>query len=152
MFCSKCGQEQASQSVRFCSRCGFKLNFLEEALAKRLIKMAMYLVITICAIIGWGSITAGPGYVQVRFIITLIAAITFYLLFSRDLKHIFHRLFSQNIEEIKQVTPSSQESALPPAQTIPVRTLGSHRVNTSEMVQPPSVTEQTTILLDKNKR
>jgi len=151
MFCPKCGQEQASESVRFCSRCGFKLNSLEEALAKRLIKMAMYLVLTICAVIGWGSITAGPGYMQVRVIITLIAAITFYLLFSRDLKHIFYKLFSQNIERIKQVTSASQESALPPAQSMPVP-IRSHRVNIAEMVQPPSVTEQTTILLDKNKR
>ena len=152
MFCPKCGQEQASESAHFCSRCGFKLNTLEEPLASRLIKMAMYLVLTICAITGWGSITAGPAYMQVRIIITLIAAMTFYLLFSRDLRHIFYKVFSQNIEQIKQVTPASRESALPPAQSIPVPTLGSHRVNTAEMVQPPSVTEETTRLLDRNKR
>lgn len=152
MFCSKCGQEQASESVRFCSHCGFKLNAVEEALVTRLIKMVMYLVLTICAIIGWGSITAGPNYMQVRVIITLIAAITFYLLFSRDLKHIFYQLFSQNSEQIKQIAPASQEPALPPAQSIPVPTLGAYRVNTAEMVQPPSVTEQTTILLNKNRR
>lgn len=80
----------------------------------------------------------------------LIAGITFYLLFSRDLKHIFHKLFSQNIEQqLKQLAPASKESGLPPAQSMPVPTLGSHRVNTAEMVQPPSVTEQTTLLLDK---
>jgi hypothetical protein len=89
---------------------------------------------------------------QVRVIITLIAAITFYLLFSRDLKHIFHKLFYQNIDQIKQVTPATQESALSPAQSNPLLTLGSHRANTAEIVQPPSVTEQTTISLDKNKR
>ena len=144
MFCPKCGQEQASESVRFCSRCGFKLNTAEETLTKNLIKMAMYLVLALCAIIGWGS-----GYGEVRLIITLIAAITFYLLFSRDLKHIFHKLFSQKIESREQVTPASQEPALLPAQSMPVPTLGSHRVNTAEMVQPPSVTEQTTTLLDK---
>ena len=152
MFCPRCGQEQASESVRFCSRCGFKLSTAEEPLAKRLIKMAMYLVLTICAIAGWGSFTAGPAYMQVRVIITLIAAVTFYLLFSRDLRHIFYKLFSQDIEQIKRVTPAGQESALPPARSNPVPTLGSHRVNTAEMVQPPSVTEQTTIPLDRNKR
>ena len=62
MFCPKCGQEQAFESVRFCLRCGFKSNTVEEGLAKRFIVMAMYLVITICAMFGWGSITAGPGY------------------------------------------------------------------------------------------
>jgi hypothetical protein len=151
MFCSQCGQQQASQSVRFCSRCGFKLNTIEAGLAKRLIMMAMYLVITICAIIGWGSITTGPAYMQVRVIITIIAAITFYLLFSGDLTHIFKKLFSQNIEQNKRIAPAREEAALPPAQSIAVPTLGSHRVNTAEMVQPRSVTEQTTILLDKKK-
>ena len=151
MFCSKCGQEQPSESVHFCSRCGFKFNTIEEGLVKRLILMAMYLVITICAIIGWGSITSGPAYMQIRVIITIIAAITFYLLFSGDLTRIFNKSFAQNIERNKQIAPASQETALPPAHSIPVTSLGSHRVNTAEMVQPPSVTEQTTILLDKNK-
>ena len=151
MFCSKCGQEQASKSVHFCSRCGFKLNTIEGVLAKRLVLMAMYLVITIFAIVGWGSITSGPAYMQVRVFITIIAAITFYLLFSGDLTHIFNRLFAQNIERNKYLAPVSQETALPPAHSIPVPSLGSQRGNTAEMVQPTSVTEQTTGLLDKNK-
>jgi hypothetical protein len=151
MFCSKCGQEQASESVRFCSRCGFKLSANEKGAAKRLLTMAMYLVITLFAIIGWGSITSGPGYMQARVIITIIAAVTFYLLFSDDLTNIFNRLFAKKAEQEKQLAPAEQQTALPPAHSIPVPSLGSHRVNTAEMVQPPSVTEQTTILLDKNR-
>jgi len=61
MFCSKCGQERASESVRFCSRCGFKLSDAEEPLAKRLIEMTLYLVLTIFAMIGWASVTSGPS-------------------------------------------------------------------------------------------
>jgi hypothetical protein len=152
MFCSRCGQEQASEFVRFCSRCGFKFGPTEEGLVKSLIKMAMYLVITICALIGWGSITAGPGYMQTRVVITLIAAITFYLLFADDLARIFSKLFSLNVEEEKRIAAARQESALPPSHSFPVPSSGLHRVNTAEMIQPPSVTEQTTILLDKNKR
>ena len=151
MFCSKCGLEQASESMNFCSRCGFKLSTIEEGLAKRLIMMAMYLAITICAIFGWGSVTAGPAYMQTRVIIAIIAAVTFYLLFSGDLTHTFKKLFSQKLEQKKQIAPVSQETALPPAYSIPVPSLGTHRVNTAEIVQPPSVTEQTTVLLDENK-
>ena len=151
MFCSKCGQEQVSASARFCSRCGFELNPAEDALAKRLVKMAMFLILMICAIMGWGSFTSGPGYMQVRGIITLIATITFYLLFSRDLKHILGQLFPHHVDPIKQITPASQELALPPAQSIAVPSLGRQRVNTAEMVSPPSITEQTTTLLDKYK-
>jgi len=148
MFCPNCGQEQASESVRFCSRCGFRLNGFEEAITKRLIMMAMYLALTICAMAGWASITSGPGYMQVRVIITLIAAITFYLLFARDLKRIFHKLYSQNIEHVK---PASSESDLQSLQSATLPALGSRRVNTAEMVQPASVTEGTTVLLDKNR-
>jgi hypothetical protein len=152
MFCPRCGQEQASETMRFCSRCGFKVHNVDDGLATLMIKIALFLVLAVCAIIGWGSITAGPNYMQVRVIITLIAAITFYLLFSRDLRRSFYRLFSQNIDQIKELTPSIQQSALQPAQSTPVPALGSHRVNTAEMLQPPSVTEQTTVLLDRNKR
>ncbi len=152
MFCPKCGQEQASESVRFCSRCGFKLNIVEEPLAKRLIEMTMFLVLAACAIMGWASITSGPGYMQVRVFTILIAVITFYLLFPRDLKHILNKLFSQDIEHIKQITPASEKPVLPPAQSIPVSDLAPHRVNTAGMVPPPSITEQTTTLLDESNR
>ena len=152
MFCPKCGQEQASESVRFCSRCGFKLNMDEEPQARSLIRMALFLVLAVCAIMGWASITAGPAYMQIRVITTLISVITFYLLFSRDLKHIFNKLFSQNTEQVKQFTPAFEKPVLPPAQSIPVSARGPHRVNTAEMVQPPSITEQTTTLLDKGNR
>jgi uncharacterized protein (DUF983 family) len=152
MFCPKCGQEQASESVRFCSRCGFKLNIVDEPLAKRLVKITMFLVLAVCAIMGWASIASGPNYMQLRLITTLIAVITFYLLFSRDLKHIFHKLLSQDIEHIKQITAAGERAVLPPAQSIPVSALGPQRVNTAEMVPPPSITEQTTTRLDKSKR
>jgi uncharacterized protein (DUF983 family) len=151
MFCPKCGQGQVSESVRFCSSCGFKLNIEEEPLATRMIKMALFLVLVACAIMGWASVTSGPGYWQVRVIITLISVISFYLLFSRDLKHIFDKLFTQNIELEKQITIAAEKPFLPPAQSMPVSAFVPHRVNTAEMVQPPSVTEQTTTLLDKSE-
>ena len=151
MFCSRCGQEQVSESVRFCSRCGFQLNAAEKMLAKPLLIMAMYLVMTICAIIGWGSITSGPQYMQVRIIITILAAINFYLLFSRDLKNIFNKLFSQSVEGKRRGALTDQEIALPRAQSIPMP-LRPRRVSTAEMVQPPSITEHTTVLLDRHDR
>lgn len=151
MFCTKCGQQQVSESVHFCSRCGFKLNSSQDGLAKRLISMAMFLVIAICAIGGWGSFTAGPAYMQIRGIITIVAAIAFYLLFSADLAHILNKLLARNIELDRQNASASEQSALPPAHSVPVPSFESHRVNTAEMLPPPSVTEQTTTLLDKNK-
>src|ERR1044071_2217598 len=129
MFCTKCGQEQTSESVRFCSRCGFKFSNTEERLSKRLIMMAMYLVITICAIIGWGSITAGPGYLQVRVLTTLIAATTFYLVFCGVLMNIYSILCADNIHEVGQLAPASDTSALRGADSTASPPLGSHRVD-----------------------
>lgn len=145
MFCAKCGQEQASESVSFCSSCGSKLHSIEEPIAQRLIKMAMFLLLAACAVMGWASFTAGPAYMQVRIIISLIAVVAFYLLFSRDLKHLFNKLFSENIDLI---SPASKNSGLPPAQGVAVSSLGPRRVNTAEMVPPPSITDRTTSLLD----
>jgi hypothetical protein len=42
-------------------------------------------------------------------------------------------------------------SALPPAQSIPVPSFAPRRMNTAELAQPPSVTENTTRLLDEEK-
>jgi hypothetical protein len=128
------------------------LNASDDGLAKRLITIALYLVVTLCAILGWGSITAGPAYMQIRVIIAIIAAVTFYLLFAGDLKHVFGKLSGRDIQRNKQIAADHQQTALPPAHNIPVASLGSQRVNTAEMLQPPSVTEQTTTLLDKDKR
>jgi hypothetical protein len=125
------------------------LNPIKDPLAKRLILIALYLVITICALNGWASVTNGPGYMQIRAITTIIAAIAFYLLFSGDLKQIFNLLFGRHTERNKQIAPPAQETASLPTHSIPVPSLESRRVNTAEMVPPPSVTEHTTILLDK---
>ncbi len=35
MYCPQCSQEQVSEQVRFCSRCGFQLNVVKELLAAR---------------------------------------------------------------------------------------------------------------------
>lgn len=138
MFCPKCGQEQASESLRFCARCGYKLNAVEQGVVKRLVGMAMYLLLTAAAIFGWGSFSSTPSYMQIRFLITALAAVTFYLLFSQDLKRQFNKL-----------REPTQESAFPPGAK-PLASLQPHRTSTAEMVSPPSVTEQTTTLLDRS--
>ncbi len=33
MFCPRCGQEQASEEIRYCSRCGFQLGLIARILA-----------------------------------------------------------------------------------------------------------------------
>ena len=58
--------------------------------------------------------------------------------------------------EASPVTPAQlsgrpRVSALPPPQSIPVSDFAPRRMNTAELSQPPSVTENTTRLLDEEK-
>lgn len=50
-----------------------------------------------------------------------------------------------------QLNASMRGSALPPPQSIPVPDFTGRRANTAELVTPPSVTENTTRLLDEDK-
>src|SRR5918911_550327 len=50
-----------------------------------------------------------------------------------------------------QLNTGARVSALPPAQSIPVPNFTPRRVNTAELTRPPSVTENTTRLLDEEK-
>jgi hypothetical protein len=147
MFCQNCGEQRASESVHYCPRCGVKLNDAGLS-AKRLFALVLFLVITAFAIFGWSSFTAGPAYMQIRLVVGLIAAIAFYLLFWPDLKRGFMQLLASD-KNWDRMKSAIDRSALPP-QRGSVPALPSRRVNTAEMVQPPSVTEQTTVLLDKN--
>jgi len=77
---------------------------------------------------------------------------------------LYAALFEKGVAQSKQyvpeyappVTPAqlnsgARVSALPPPQSIPVSDFTPHRMNTAELVQPPSVTENTTRLLDEEK-
>ena len=70
---------------------------------------------------------------------------------------LYSRLFVEEISPIKgqRAQPSalgamSAGSALPPASNIPMHGFAGQQVRTAELAQPPSVTEHTTRLLDKD--
>jgi hypothetical protein len=50
---------------------------------------------------------------------------------------------------ITQVSAAARRQALPPVQSTPLAGRGSWRSQTAELAQPPSITEHTTNLLDK---
>lgn len=68
---------------------------------------------------------------------------------------LYSRIFGEEILPAvnRQARPSRLETpldslALPPASGVRVNSVGGQRVRTAELVQPPSVTENTTRLLD----
>ena len=181
MYCPQCGQEQASSEMRFCSRCGFALGGVSDLLARGGVPAAAtpqagrtgpqvrglsprqkgtraglmqmlsgLLVVPVIAILshnifGWEGL-----------IIPLAALITF---IGGLLRIIYARLYEDDTPEMlpealpapAHLSARARVSALPPQQSVPARSFAPRRANTAELVPPPSVTENTTRLLDEDK-
>jgi hypothetical protein len=166
MFCPACGQQQASNSIRFCSRCGFSLDSISELLTDGGASKALRKGVRQGVILMLSAFVLAPllGYilthdtVRARFI-----PYCMFLFFIAALMRILYALFFEgNPSRWKARTSESgsfaaahlgsnaREAALPPGQTIPM-TGWPQRVTTAEVVQPPSVAESTTKLLDNEK-
>lgn len=167
MFCPKCGQQQLSENVRFCSRCGFQLGGVKELLANNGIletleataqknphsprqkgmrfgaKMIFFSAVLMPFIIGLSIAADGPGFL-------IIPATVFFIGLARLL---YALMFDENTQPSKlhpdQLSAIRHNRALPPSPVHRVTDSVSRRPDTGEMVQRPSVTEHTTELLDK---
>jgi hypothetical protein len=178
MHCPQCGQQQASDQLRFCSRCGFPLdgviqllgnggvlpqsfvdkkgrNISPRSLGIRHGAMLMLLTLLVVPVI---SILAVNFTHQARILIPLSAMLCF---IGGLLRIIYALLFEEDVQRVKlppapSYTPPAMPSqlgstvhgtALPPPQGTPVSSWRP-RADTAELVRPPSVTENTTRLLD----
>ncbi|HKQ99376.1 MAG TPA: zinc ribbon domain-containing protein [Pyrinomonadaceae bacterium] len=183
MYCPQCGQQQASNEMRFCSRCGFPLGGVVELLARGgvfgsntegveeqghsprrngvrqgvMLMLIGTVVVPILAIIN--------SFQHQTTLLDILVPLSAVIFFAGGLMRILYAvLFEKGASASK---PSSQEyappaqpaplnastrvSALPPAQSIPAQDFAPRRMNTAELVTPPSVTENTTRLLDEEK-
>jgi hypothetical protein len=93
----------------------------------------------------------GPQAGQMVMFSSIAAALTLLFLLSCRPWRLIHRVFSQDREQVKQVNSASGEYALPPPQSIAATDFRTQRVKTAETVQPLSVTEHTTRLLDSKR-
>ena len=170
MYCPNCGQQQISEEMRFCSRCGLALSELAEWLAggrlslkrddepkqttalsprRKGIRRAgklMFFSAVLFPIFLVFSAAIGEGAPMV---------IPFLLLFVSLVMMLYARLFSDNNPPVnmKGGQPStlgsvSTRGSLPPATTTAIPSAGRQQVRTNELAQPPSVTEHTTRFLD----
>ncbi|MEA2176157.1 MAG: hypothetical protein QOD00_3749 [Blastocatellia bacterium] len=181
MHCPQCGQQQASDQLRFCSRCGFPLdgviqllgnggilptsfvdkkgrNISPRSLGIRHGAMLMLLTLLVVPIV---SILAVNFTHSARILIPLSAMICliggllrviYALLFEEDVQRVKpHPTLSQHVPPIVSslsgATATHGAAALPPQQSTPVSNWRP-RADTAELVRPPSVTENTTRLLD----
>ena len=171
MYCPNCGQQQISDEMRFCSRCGLALSGLAEWLAggslsaqptvevpqvsadsprrkgiRRAAKLMFFsgVLFPIFLVISLAVDEAGPIVLPLLiFFVSLVMML-------------YARLFSDNTAPvvIKQAAQTSvlgstpARGSLPPPTSTPIPAAPRHQVRTNELAQPPSVTEHTTRLLD----
>lgn len=180
MYCPQCGQQQASGVVRFCSRCGFPLDGVIQLLTtggmvpvyhqtdepqppsprRKGVKQGAILLLSgavIVPILGVLSSFSDAAFPQ---ILAALAAIICFI--GGPFRMLYAALFEEPaprrfpaygppppIPVPQQFGPPRQHTALPPQ---PVRPPAWRKPNTAELANPPSVTENTTRLLDKEDR
>lgn len=173
MFCPRCGQQQVSDEMRFCSRCGLPIGGLIEWLGRAGVPAApvpdtQSSLSTLPSPRKKGFRRAGKVMFvsAVLFVIFLIISIAFeeggpmiipfFVFFVGLVMMLYARLFSSPVPQIKaQYTPpslGSKSTALPPHTHVPMHDIPQQRGRTNELAQPSSVTEHTTKLLDHNDR
>jgi hypothetical protein len=170
MYCPKCGQQQISDAIRYCSRCGFQLNVVTELLATDGVlamhgthgqqklpflrqkdtrlgaKLIFFSVILAPLAIGLSIAIDSPGPLLIPFVLFLagLAQIFYALLFGESLLPDRQRSKRQDIPMFEPAR------SFPVSQGEPVPFLNSKRADTAGIVRPPSVTEHTTQLLDRD--
>ena len=172
MYCPQCGQQQASESLRFCSRCGFPVEGVLALIASggnlgpylganqgrsaraRGVRQgaALFLLgILIVPILGVLYHLAGGSFLGL--LIPLSALICFV---GGLMRMIFAAVFEEGQPRMR-VMPTGYApppvgmpaQALPPASANP-GAVWRPRIATAELARPPSVTENTTRLLEKD--
>jgi hypothetical protein len=171
MYCPNCGQQQISEEMRFCSRCGLALSGLAEWLAggrlplKRNEEQAKALSprrkgIRRAAKVMFFSAVLFPIFLAISIGAEHGApmAIPFIVFFVSLVMMLYARLFSDKYPSPQQIKPAGTSvpgpaqtrAALPPPINVPVPGVGRPPVRTNEIAQPPSVTDHTTRLLDND--
>jgi len=178
MYCPQCGQQQVSDITRFCSRCGFPLDGAATILATggalplpyppayqqmsprskgirqgALLMLSTLLIVPLVAIIAVGILGLHGGIVGLAAVTCFLGGLLriFYALLMEDAvapPNIPAPGYPEHVDP--QFARRTQSPSLPPASVNPAASWRP-RPNTAELYQPPSVTENTTRLLDKDE-
>ena len=177
MYCPQCGQLQVSENVRFCSRCGFLLEGVTAVVASGGVVPPRY-VQTVNTGLSARSKGVRQGallMLSTLLIVPVLAIITTNFNFNPELfvplaaigcfiGGLLRILYALMMEDANPPTESGQMGGYAPGmnpqidtvarQSLPPASANSaaswrSRPNTAEIYQPPSITENTTRLLDK---
>lgn len=178
MYCPNCGQQQISDEMRYCSRCGLALTGLLEWLAGGRLPLRAAEEAQVAPgsrrrknMRRAGKMMFFAGALLPIFLIFSLAAdepgplvVPFFLFFIALAWMLYARIFMSKTEPVKH--PGAVQSAMPPS-SLQTSTFGPapahgslppaavtpplpnrQQVRTNELAQRPSVTEHTTRLLD----
>ena len=177
MFCPRCGQEQASENTRFCSRCGFLLNTVAEVLVNggvlpQLLELqekktiftrrngvlfsVFWFIFFTLIMTSVGGILDFDELAGLSAIIGVFGSIMLLIASLTVLKKPAKSPANFANQPQKNLY-SGSPNALPPQQTQPVESYVApandwKAPNTGELLRPPSVTEDTTKLLQKDEK
>ena len=160
MYCPRCGQQQISDEMKFCSRCGLLLSGLAGWLVERgtpalqeqqtqvSLDSPRKKGIRRAAKVMFVSGVMFPVFLVISLAVeeggpVILPIIVFFVSLVMML---YARLFSDTTSPIKG--QYSRSTTLPAGATQPP-VIGQQQVRTNELYQPPSVTENTTKLLDE---
>jgi hypothetical protein len=181
MFCPQCGQQQANGVIRFCSRCGFPLDGVIQLLGaggmmpvyrapdepgtisarRKGVKQGGLLLLSGAVVVPLLGVMASFGHSAFLEILLAFAAIICFI--GGPLRMLYAGLFEEGAPNPvrmygpppvarPQFGPPMQHQALPPPPPARQASGWRARPNTAELVNPPSVTENTTRLLEKEDR
>lgn len=170
MYCPNCGQQQVSDEMRFCSRCGLALSGLAEWLAhggvpakgedktpvaigsprrksmRRAAKLMFVSGVLFPIFLGISIAVEEGGPMIVPFFLFFVSLV--WMLYARLFINKNAPATFQAAAQTSALRSTPARSSLPPATNMPLPGVGRQQVRTNELAQPPSVTENTTRLLD----
>lgn len=174
MYCPQCGQQQVSGELRFCSRCGFQLNGVTQLLEAGgelpgltkaeqrrrrspryegvrqgvVLMFAAMVLVPLANLIGEGGEVLPVTLIMLGLMRLLYAVIFQESEASRKKREAQPSYAPPVMPQQMNAGGARGGGALPPSQSVPVGSYAARRAETAEIVQPPSVTERTTKLLD----
>jgi hypothetical protein len=176
MHCPRCGQKQSSAEVHFCNSCGFPLDRVKELLISGSVSPVLEKEIQkpgesprrkgvrqgvklffICLMLA--ALTSGMGnrrgdFLPMMFFMAALMRILYAVIFQEGAPRKKKQKASRPSAPITtgQLGTATRASAWPPSRGVPIAAFNRERVNTAQMVRPPSVTEHTTKLLNDNHK
>jgi hypothetical protein len=176
MHCPQCGRQVLPDDARFCKHCGFALGAIKDLLipsastqnnprsllnipigvdprSLKGVNQAVYLMLIAFVPL---LLVAAQGLFSFALLPAMLLMKVFFALLALPLLRFGYALYEAKQERkpkkmSSQIGGRTQQLDLPPAQRPCVTAFSDRRIETAEIVEPPSVTESTTKLLKQSQ-